>query len=125
MSGMPSSDLGLRRGLRGVPVNGVGWVCDECGKTEVVQGDYFVQQGPGQPPAGWYLLFKAQPERAAENERWEFCSVRCIHKQSAEPTAGNCHWCAMPTVECGELWKVGGGSNRCCPNCDHTAPVAS
>jgi hypothetical protein len=63
-------------------VNGVGWVCDECGKTVVMEGDHFILQGPGQPPDGWYLLFKAQPERAANNERWEFCSIECIHRQT-------------------------------------------
>lgn len=65
-------------------MNGIGWVCDQCGKTEVVAGDAFLYGGSnhGPPPEGWYLLFKAPPERAAENQRWEFCSIECIHEQT-------------------------------------------
>lgn len=68
-------------------MNGIGWVCDECGKTEVLAGDAFALGGSRNtpPPEGWYLLFKAAPDRAMESERWEFCSIECIHAQT-KPT---------------------------------------
>lgn len=62
-------------------MNGCGWVCDECGKTEVLAGDAWVTKG-GEPPDGWYLVFKAPPGRAQANERWELCSIECIHAQT-------------------------------------------
>lgn len=88
-------------------MNGHGWVCDECGKTEVVAGDPFVNAHPA-PPTGWYLLYKAPPGRAQENERWEFCSVACIHAQTQE--RGPMRYVDPPTHLSGGL---GGGCARC------------
>lgn len=64
-------------------MNGVGWVCDQCGKTEVIAGDPFDCGHNAPPPEGWYLLVKASPAREMASERWEFCSVDCIHSQTA------------------------------------------
>lgn len=60
-------------------MNGAGWVCDECGKTEVVPGD---PTRPLRLPDDWYSVAKAA-EYATQHETWEFCSVECIHAQTA------------------------------------------
>ena len=42
-------------------MNGSGWVCDECGKTEVVAGDSHFSDTA--PPVGWYLVVRSSPGR--------------------------------------------------------------
>lgn len=60
-------------------MNGIGWVCDQCGTRVVLEGDLTALalfRPP--PPHGWYTLFLRPSSPGIEADCWHFCDAECV-----------------------------------------------